>query len=361
MQQYVLILALSGALASCGSKHSGETTPENSQVVDKAVLTQFADGVVIPTYQELSKRAGALKIAVTALQGDHSEAKLTDARQAWIATREPWEQGEGFLFGPVDFNGYDPAIDSWPLNKTDLDQVLNAGAHLDATTVAALPGNQKGFHTVEFLLYGESSTKPVAALSAREIEYLSASSQALRDVAEALVKSWKDDVGGKEPYRQLFITAGESGNSTFPSLTAAAEEIVQGMIGICEEVADGKIAAPFDAGDPNLVESQFSYNSLEDFSDNLRSVENAYRGAAGAAVAPAGTSLADRVAARDPDLDARIKKELADAIAALGAIPPPFPVAIKNPEARPSIENAQEAVRKIRTTLLEELLPLVTQ
>ena len=50
-----------------------------------------------------------------------------DRANAWVAARVPWEQSEGFLFGPVDTFGYDPAMDSWPVNRTDLDAVLASG------------------------------------------------------------------------------------------------------------------------------------------------------------------------------------------------------------------------------------------
>ena len=43
-----------------------------------------------------------------------------------------------FLFGPVDSQGIDPAMDSWPVNRTDLDAVLNGSNTLDIPFVTAL-------------------------------------------------------------------------------------------------------------------------------------------------------------------------------------------------------------------------------
>ena len=39
------------------------------------------------------------------------------ACNAWITAREPWEESEAFLFGPVDELGLDPNMDSWPLDQ----------------------------------------------------------------------------------------------------------------------------------------------------------------------------------------------------------------------------------------------------
>ena len=62
--------------------------------------------------------------AVAALRENPGDATLGAACEAWIAARLPWEASEGFLFGPVDFNGYDPALDTWPVNRTDLEGVI---------------------------------------------------------------------------------------------------------------------------------------------------------------------------------------------------------------------------------------------
>jgi uncharacterized iron-regulated protein len=130
----------------------------------------------------------------------------------------------------------------------------------------------------------------------------------------------------------------------------AAQEILGGMIGICDEVANGKIADPYDAHDPTLVESQFSYNSIADFQDNMRSVEAAYTG--GSALAGTdGRGLSDWIAERDAALDARVRQEIAAAIAAIGAIPPPFRTAITTPSSYDEIEAAQAAVRALQGTL----------
>ena len=134
---------------------------------DREIITDYADRVVIPTYQLLAQRAQALDAAIAALAATPSQASLTAARQAWVATRVPWEQSEAHLFGPVSASGYDPAMDSWPVNRTDLDAVLASGNALTQAYVSALPEEQKGFHTLEYLLWGESSDKPAAALTAR--------------------------------------------------------------------------------------------------------------------------------------------------------------------------------------------------
>lgn len=316
---------------------------------DSEVIASYADSVVIPTYMLLSTRAQALEAAISTLAATTSEANLTAAKDAWVATRVPWEQSEAHLFGPVSVNGYDPAMDSWPVNRTDLDAVLASGNTLTQAYVAALPEEQKGFHTLEYLLWGDNGSKAAAAITPRELDYMKALASELTTVTGQLASSWTAGVGGAPAYRTVFISAG-AGSTAYPSLGSAAQEILGGMSAICDEVANGKIADPYDAHDPQKVESQFSFNSQLDFADNIRGVLNAYTGDAMAA-GTMGRGLSDYVAALDPALDAQFRAEIADAIAAIGAIPPPFRTAITTPSAYPSIEAAQEAIRKVQKTI----------
>lgn len=338
------------ALAACGD--GGTTSPG---FTDAQVIADFADRVVIPTYALLDDRAAALHAAAMTLRATPTEGTLAAAQDAWIATRVPWEQSEGFLFGPVSAQGFDPAMDSWPVDRTDLEAVIASSDALTATYIRNLPETQKGFHSIEYLLFGEARDREAADLDARELEYLTGLTLELTTVTAALEASWTT---GAPPYRDVFATAGAAGNTAYPSLDAAAQEILVGMSAICDEVANGKIADPYDAHDPNLVESQYSYNSLLDFADNLRSVENAYTGDVPAA-GTTGRGLDEVVRAVDPALDARFRAELADAIAKVQAIPDPFRDAITTPAAYPTIEAAQAAIRVVQTTIDGDLAEAV--
>ncbi|MCC6159393.1 MAG: peptidase M75 [Deltaproteobacteria bacterium] len=325
---------------------------------DAVVIEDFTDQVVIPTYAWLAAAAGDLNDAVAALTASPTETTHAAAKAAWVATRMPWEQSEGFLFGPVDTYGIDPALDTWPVNKTDLDAVLSGPDDLTMEYVSNLDPSLKGFHSIEYLLFGEDSEKAVEGFTAREFEYLVALTGELAANADTLASSWTDGVDGGEPYGDIFRGAGT--NSAYPSLGSAAQEIVEGMIGICDEVANGKIADPFDNQDPNLVESQFSFNSLADFSDNMRSVRNAFNGSVPDAET-AGTGLGSWVESRDADLAAQINDLIDQSIAALGEISHPFRDAILDPAAEDTIIAAQAVINELRVVLEDDLIALVLE
>ena len=359
MHRLVPTLAIIASLAACGGDDDDGGDGAGG-FTDQQIITDFADQVVIPTYQLLDERTAALHDAAQTLADAPTMPNLEAARQAWVDMREPWEQSEGFLFGPVSAAGWDPAMDSWPLNKDDLEAVLASDDELTQAYIHNLAETQKGFHTIEYLLWGETSDKAAGDLSARELEYLVALTEELTLITGDLVASWTDGVGGDAPYREVFTTAGQPDNTAYPSLQSAAQEILVGMSGICDEVANGKIADPYDARDPDLVESQYSFNSLEDFADNVRSVENAYTGDFPAGDS-AGRGLDEYVAASNPDLDTRFRAEIAAAIDALGEIPGPFRDAIADPGNDELIETAQQAIRTIQATIDGDLSAVVLE
>lgn len=332
---------------------SDTTTNPNPDDFDAtAVLADVPSKVIFPTYVDLEAKANALHAAVVTLDASTTDDNLAAAQESWRATRRPWEQSEGFLFGPVETEGIDPSIDSWPVNQADLNAVLASGQTLTKESIDGLEGTLKGFHTIEYLLFGTGS-KVAADLTARELEYLLAVTESLQGAVTQLRQAW-DPTGGN--FSATVATAGQSGNSVYTSQSQALQELINGMIGICDEVGNGKISDPFDQQDRSLEESQFSNNSNADFADNIRSVQNLYLGQYGAT---SGTGIRALVQAKQPSLDATITSQTQAAIDAIGQMTPTFGEAITSNQA--AVEAARAAVGTLRQTLESQLLPLATQ
>lgn len=341
-------------LASGCSDDDSSATPTHDH---GPLLESLATHVVLGTYGDLKNRLVGLDQAITAWAAAPADQGLLDqAAEAWRQARVPWESSEAFLFGPAAFLSLDPALDSWPVDHQQLADVLASSFELTPEFVAdGLGPMLRGFHTVEYLLFREGQPREVGSITARERDYLVAAGAVLRADGHTLWASWAEGLDGSRPYGEEFALAGRAG-SRYTDSASALLEVVEGMIGICDEVANGKIADPYDEQDPALVESQFSYNSLQDFADNLRSVQNVYLG--GYHRGSDGEGLNDLVAERDPALDARIRQEITAAITAIQAIPAPFR---NNLDAAGPIEAAQVAITTVMSSLEEDLKPLVLE
>lgn len=134
----------------------------------QAIVDNYVDVVVLPTYLELKEKNNALHQAVTNFKNSPSNAAFEAACNAWLVAREPWEKSEAFLFGPVDALGLDPNMDSWPLDQDAIVQILNSGNYddlnwSDGDSDDAIEAAQsvRGFHTLEFLLFKNGNPRTV--------------------------------------------------------------------------------------------------------------------------------------------------------------------------------------------------------
>jgi putative iron-regulated protein len=343
-----LIIASTLTFLGCWESTS---EPVHTDIEATQVLTDIGTKVIFATYQDLELKAGILADAVAKLKVSKSELDLASAKQAWIDARRPWEQSEAFLFGPVASKGIDPSIDSWPVNKTDLDGVLSSDAALTKDYIDAQEGTLKGFHTMEYLLFGPTNNKSADKFSNREMEYLVAVTLSFKGAVALLSKSW-DPASGN--YLDTLTKAGK-GSVVFGSQKSALQELVNGMIGICDEVATGKIADPFSQGNRALEESQFSDNSNFDFADNIRSVQNIYLGHI---YTTTGNGLGVIISAINPALNIRLTSEIESAISSIGDMTPTFGEAISNNKNK--VTEAQNAILKLKATLESDVLPLVS-
>ena len=351
---FCCLLLASAFVIGCGSDDEADEHDDHDhgEAFDAGtMLNDFANTVVLATYTDLDNKAGELLAAVKALEADTSQANLEKAQQAWIATRTPWEQSEAFLFGPVDTQGLDPALDSWPVDHVNLQSVLDSGDALTVDFVSGLEDTQKGFHTIEFLLFREGNQRKASDITERELEYLVSTTENLKASTSQLRLAWAPE---GENFSSAVAQAGVE-SVFYPSQNAAVQEMVNGMITIADEVANGKISDPYNESDTTLVESQFSFNSISDFQDNIRGIQNVYMGK----FTNDGQGLNEFVNSQNPDLDARFQQELQAAIDAIGAIPDPFRDSIT--ANRGAVQAAIDAVSTVQQTLEQDILPLVNE
>ena len=132
------------------------------------IVQQYVDAVVLPTYKELAEKNATLDSAVRAFKENPSNNNFAACAQAWLDARAPWEQSEAFLFGPVDESGLDPNMDSWPLDQSQIVQILKSqdfsnlnwkeGESDDKIESAQ---SLRGFHTLEFLIFKDGKARTV--------------------------------------------------------------------------------------------------------------------------------------------------------------------------------------------------------
>lgn len=351
---FFIVGAILFGLSSC---EEDETLTDDGLDSDKTeVISQCVNSVIVSTYSQLADESINLYKACAAIKSSLTQDNIDAACSAWTAARKYWEQSEAFLYGAASDYNIDPHIDSWPLDKSQLDLALNNetlisnmdedGCNFDG--FSTLGYGLLGFHAVEYMLFRDGGARDVAggtdsdgntydALSETELIYCAAVAEDLRNQCIRLEASWagiENITSAKqsiledaelEPsmdYGEAMETAGESGNVLYKTQIAAYVQILQGASDISDEVGNTKITDPVSSGDVLDVESWYSWNSIDDFADNMRSVQYAYFGStAGSAV---DASVSAYVKSLDATLDSEIQTAIATAITEIESMPAPF-------------------------------------
>lgn len=348
---FLLNTLLVFTLQSCSDNEAEQEDPNHALYAE--ILTDISNDVITETYKTLYNNSVVLYTAVQNLSIGN-ETELTAVKNAWMSTREPWELSEGFLYGPVDTEGIDPAIDSWPVDINAINNILNSS---NAITSSALESNNeaRGFHTIEYFVWGLNGDKTAAQLTSRELEYLLATAQNLKEKTLQLYNGWLNTQGN---FAANFIYAGENG-SIYASQKDALSELAEGLVIIADEVANGKIEEPLNGNaggaKPEAEESRFSNNSKLDFANNMRSIQNIYLGDFNGWD---GKGLTQIVQLNNATLDTQIKAKISEAITAIDNIPGTFTDAIEN--HRTAVQTAQTKVTELHTLLNQQLLPLIS-
>lgn len=320
------------------------------------VITQCVNNVIVTTYSNLADASVNLYNACATLKNNLTQDNIAAAATAWTAARKYWEQSEAFLYGAASDYNIDPHIDSWPLDQSQLDLALanetlignmeTDGCNFDG--FSTLGYGLLGFHAVEYMIFRDGDARNVdggtdfdgekyAALSSEELIYCAAVAEDLRNQCIRLEASWAgiDNITSAkqtiledaelEPsmdYGKAMETAGESGNVLYKTQIAAYVQILQGASDISDEVGNTKITDPVNSGDVLDVESWYSWNSIDDFADNMRSVQYAYLGNTSSTAIDA--SVSTYVKSLDKTLDSEIQTAIATAISEIEAMPAPF-------------------------------------
>lgn len=375
---FISFVAGAFILASCDQGGIDPTDLDAKESTFKSIITPYVNNTVIPTYKGMADNAVVLAEACAVMQVKHAEGTLSTsdikaACDAWLACRDYWEKSEAFLYGPASDYNIDPHIDSWPLDKVQMETLLkniSAGQSWDAGTLGV---GLLGFHATEYMIFelnatGDKSQTHGASYSAVELEYLCGVADDLRDQCVYLYACWAglDNVSNEyaaileaaelEPtadgYGWQMVNARQAG-SVYKTYQAAVETLVQGCIDIADEVGNTKIGTPNKAASAgsadavqaakNYIESPYSLNSIVDFVGNIEGIRNCYEGTnAGDA------SVSDYIKDLDENLDAKVKALIDESIVLIGSIPEPF-------ATNATCEAANSAVIKVGTDLVAAL------
>lgn len=336
-------------MAAC-NKASNNSTGGNTATVETTVIKDFVNNVALSQYSNLTNAAVSLNGTITTLNSSPTTANLVAAQASWKNMRTVWEQCEGYLFGPVEDNDYDPNTDTWPTDYTQLDSLLASSNALQVADVANLAQSLRGYHPLEYVIFGHGDGRTAAQLTPRLMQYaVSLSGDVLYNNVQPLYQSW---TSAPSNYAQQILTAG-SGSIKFPKRQDLFLAIVGAMSDICNEVGTEKMCDAYINKDSTITESPYSANTLIDFKNNIVGLQNVYLGLNG------GTGIKDLVASQNKNLDNQIQTQITSAINSFSNITESYEKAIF--DQRPQIQQTMTQLAALKKLLDNDLTNFVVQ
>lgn len=348
------------------SEVQSKAQSQTSATVTKAdVVAHYAD-LAHTTYQDALTTAKALDEAVDTFLATPTEANMEAAKQAWLASRVPYQQSEVFRFGNAVVDDWEGQLNAWPLDEGLIDYVKaddyqhelgndGATANIVANTEINIGGETvdvsnltpellaelneiggseanvaTGYHAIEFLLWGQdlngfgpgNGERPVTDYAQgddctngncdRRAAYLDAVTDLLVSDLEWMVIQWAPDQAGN--YRSELTAAPPE---------AAIQKILFGMGSLSlGELAGERMKVALEANSYEDEHDCFSDNTHNSHYYNGQGVANVYTGTYTRidGTEMSGPSLSALVAELNPTLDETLRRQLDSSMDALGAM-----------------------------------------
>jgi putative iron-regulated protein len=337
--------------------------PAKAATDARAVIAAYAD-IALAKYEGSLATAKALDKAADALIAAPSAAALTAARDAWKASRIPYQQTEVYRFGNAIVDEWEGRVNAWPLDEGLIDYVDGGygsesdentlytanvianpsieinGATVDATGITPefLSGTLQeagdieanvatGYHAIEFLLWGQdlngtgpgAGERPYTDYDAanctggnceRRAQYLDAATDLLVAELEEMVANWQPEGAAR---KALLEGDPKAGIAT----------ILTGMGSLSYgELAGERMKLGLLLHDPEEEHDCFSDNTHISHLYDAIGIRNAYKASYtridGSTVE--GPSVSDLVKETDAALDAELSAKLDATVAAMEAV-----------------------------------------
>ena len=309
-------LGIWGAIAISASLITGcgDNTDQND------VSSAMVDSVVLPSYSRLSNASQDLNQALQNLVNNPTQSTFDKAKISWRSARKTWEVTETWAYGPAETLDFDPNLDDWPVSTNELAATLDSKSNFTAKTLQNLDTTSRGFHGIEYVLFGRNNNL-VEDLSSNELAYLKSAGEDLENNADGLLQAWS----GSEGFGSTVVKADPR---------SAIADILAGMEGCLAEVADGKLGGAFDTNDSGELESTFSGNTGTDIVFNIKGVKTAWE----------KSKLKEYASSKNNELSSTLSNQIDESLKLANKLPAALNDQLTN-------ESTKETVDKLRTVL----------
>ena len=253
MRGTLLAIAIGGLLL-VGCSDDGQSSTDGYD--RKGMLTEIADGSILPAYADLHARLEALTNSVDQFTQAPTASALEDCRSAWTAAANAWQDARAYDFGPAEglFGNLSENVGTYPANPTKIEAFITA----QDTSLSTFDRDARGLYGTEYLLFNGTVDEVVTAFTGATYRqaYLRSVVRDLREQVSVVYTAWSNG------YRDEFI----SRNGTDPG--SGTSLLFNNMVRSFELLKNYALGLPLGriAGqtgpEPTSVEGYYSARSI---------------------------------------------------------------------------------------------------
>jgi hypothetical protein len=223
MKKIVLSLFTIALFAACTELDDiGESVGTSDDFDRQAMLTNWADNIIIPALQDLSSDLETLSTDKDAFLAAPNQATLDAVRVSWLEAYKTWQYVEMFNIGKAEELNYAFQMNIYPTNSSDIKSNVTSGTY----DLASVNNNDAvGFPAVDYMLYAlsDSDTEILEVYTTASNfdaykTYLSDLVNQMQSLTTTVLNDWTSN------YRTVFV------NNTANTATSSANKLTNDFI-----------------------------------------------------------------------------------------------------------------------------------
>lgn len=140
---------------SWGCSDDGPSGPNPNDYDRQAMLVNWADNIIVPSYQSFADETGTLETAATNFSSNPDQQHLDSLRTQWYEAYKAWQHVASYQVGPAVDLRYRYNMNIYPVDTAGVHDNIAEGSY-----DLSLPAEQdrQGFPALDYLLYGLGDT-----------------------------------------------------------------------------------------------------------------------------------------------------------------------------------------------------------
>lgn len=349
VKKIIFVLAVTVLCACSKSSDKGGETPD---AFDKtAMLTNYADNLIVPGYTALQQKLQVLQTASDAFLAAPAPVTQATLKTAYVDAQLQYERITSFHFGPAEnalldiFANFSGSLDynfntsgqltGFSIDSVSIENSISTGTY-NLTTMTRASFYSQGFPALNYLYFGPNAIAKFGTNTAARVKYVKDVVARLKGLVDGIVTSWST-------YRAEFIT------NTKTNVGSPIGNMVNQLAYQMDLLKGPRIGWPFGKQSNGTVfatkvEAYFVGNSVALAVENAKALKKTYNGGGN------GKGLSDYlVALNKTTLNNDVLAQFDLVATKLSAIPDPLSTSLTTQAA--AVEAAYKEIQKLLTLL----------